>query len=187
MVEHLLYLDEQITVKISSCTRPITPHQRLLKIGCMCLELSGHGVPWFVLSGLLLVLYCLTGKDVCFTYGVNLFAILVMDILIVAPIKLFFKRPRPSVNNGKIPLSVSSVDGYAFPSGHASRCVALAAYFCYMPPFYLRTHLWYIWAVVVSLSRVIIGRHHVSDVCAGIVAGLLIFDTVRRLGLLYGV
>ena len=153
----------------------------------MCLELSGHGVPWFILSGILVILYYFTGNDTYFTYGANLFFILVMDILVVAPIKLLFKRPRPSVNCGKIPLSVSSVDGYAFPSGHSSRCVALAAYFCYMPPFYLRTHLWYIWALIVSLSRIVIGRHHVSDVGAGIMAGLVIFDIVRRFGLLYGV
>lgn len=187
MLEQLLEVDEQLTLIFGSCARPVTPLQRLLKACCMCLELSGHGVPWFVLSGLLLVLYYYTGYEIYFTYSANLFFILVMDILVVAPIKLLFKRPRPLVNCGNIPLSMSSVDSYAFPSGHASRCVALAAYFCYMPPFYLRTHLWYIWALTVSLSRIVIGRHHVSDVGAGIAAGLLIFEIVRQLGLLYGV
>ena len=187
MIEHLIDLDEHLTLTLSACARPATPLQRLLKICCMCLELSGHGVPWFVMSGVFLALYYYTGNDDYFTYGANLLFVLVMDILVVAPMKLFFKRPRPAVNCGKIPLSVSSVDGYAFPSGHASRCVALAAYFCYMPPFHFWTHLWYIWAVTVSLSRIVIGRHHVSDVGAGIVAGLFIFDIVRRVGLLYGV
>ena len=187
MIEQLLYLDKQLTLSFGSCARPVTPLQRALKVCCMCLEMSGHGVPWFALSGILMVLYFVTGSDIYFTYGANLFFVLVMDIIVVAPIKLFFKRPRPLVNCGKIPLSMSSIDGYAFPSGHASRCVALAAYFCYMPPFYLRTHLWYIWAVTVSLSRVVIGRHHILDVGAGIMAGLLIFDLVRRFGLLYGV
>lgn len=186
-MEQLLYLDEQLTLTFGLCARPVTTLQRLLKGCCMCLELSGHGVPWFMLSGILLILHYVTGNNTYFTYGVNLFFVLVMDILVVAPIKLIFKRSRPSVNYGDIPLSMTSVDRYAFPSGHASRCVALAAYFCYMPPFYLRTHLWYIWALLVSLSRVIIGRHHISDVGAGMLAGLFIFESVRRLGLLLGV
>ena len=117
----------------------------------------------------------------------NMLFILILDIMVVAPIKLYFCRSRPALNQGSIPLSVSSVDNYSFPSGHASRCVALAAYFCYIPPFYLRTHLWYIWAAVVSLSRVLIGRHHISDVVAGMVAGLIVFDIIRRSGLLYSV
>lgn len=113
--------------------------------------------------------------------------VLVADVLIVAPVKLLFKRPRPLLNIGSIPMSVSSVDNYAFPSGHASRCVALAAYFCYMPPFNPWTHLWYIWGLLVSLSRVALCRHHVLDVVAGMGAGLVIFDVVRRSGFLQGV
>ncbi len=153
----------------------------------MCLELSGHGVPWFALSGLLLGLYFYTGEDFYFNYGLNLLSILVMDVSVVAPIKLLIKRPRPALNRGTIPLSISSVDCYAFPSGHASRCVALAALFCYLPPFQVWTHLWYIWAIAVSLSRVGLGRHHVLDIGAGVLAGLVIFDLVRRFGLLVGV
>ena len=180
-------IDEQLTVSIGSCARPQTPSQKLLKVCCMCLELSGHGVPWFALSGLLLLLSTYMGDQLLLSYGLNLLAILVVDIIVVAPIKILFKRPRPAVNVGPIPMSMSSVDCYAFPSGHASRCVALAALFCYIPPFYLRTHLWYIWAILVSLSRIVIGRHHILDVGAGILAGLVIFDLVRRFGLLMGV
>lgn len=122
-----------------------------------------------------------------YEYSINMFLVLMADILIVAPVKLLFKRPRPQLNIGRIPMSVSSVDKYAFPSGHASRCVALAAYFCFMPPFNPWTHLWYIWGLLVSLSRIALGRHHVLDVGAGMVAGLVIFDVVRRSGLLLGV
>lgn len=177
-------IDEQLTISLGSCAQPQTPFQKILKVCCMCLELSGHGVPWFILAGVMLLLYAYTGHVQFLCYGFNLLCILLMDIAVVAPIKILFKRPRPVLNDGPIPLSVSSVDSYAFPSGHASRCVALAALFCYLPPFYLHTHLWYIWAVLVSLSRLVIGRHHILDVGAGILAGLIIFDLVRRFGLL---
>lgn len=156
-----------------------------VKAVSMCLELSGHGVLWFGLVPALILPYLITSDPAYLTHAANLLTLLVTDIIIVAPIKLFFKRPRPATNQGTIPMSVSSVDHYAFPSGHASRCVALAAYFCYTPPFLLRTHCWYIWALVVSLSRVLLGRHHVSDVVAGMTAGLFIFETIRQLGLLW--
>lgn len=167
------------------CARPQTPLTHWLKNVCLWLELSGHGVLWFSLCGVLLLLHYLTSEPLYLTHTINMFTLLVTDIIVVVPIKLFFKRPRPAINQGTIPLSVSSVDCYAFPSGHASRCVALAIYFCYMPPFRLQTHLWYIWALVVSLSRVLIGRHHVADVIIGVAAGLFIFETVRKLGLIW--
>ena len=162
------------------CAHPTNSLLRGLQIACYTLELSGHGVVWFVLVGLLLIMWWFTGDHTLRTYSINILYLLIIDIILVAPIKLLFHRSRPKLNRGNIPFSVSSVDVYAFPSGHASRCVALAAFFCYMPPFYLRTHLWYIWAIVMSLSRILLGRHHISDVVAGMGAGLVVFEVMRR-------
>ena len=182
----LLSLDNHLTQLVGVCAHPTHTWQKALEICCRCLELSGHGLVWFAMCGVLLLMYAVTAEALYLNYGINMLLILLVDIAVVAPVKVAFRRPRPPLNQGDIPMSVSSVDNYAFPSGHASRCVALAAYFCYMPPFYLRTHLWYIWAVVVSLSRVLLGRHHISDVVVGMLAGLVIFDLVRRLDLLFG-
>ncbi len=187
LLESLLSLDNYLTERLSVCAQPSNPWQRTLKSCCMCLELSGHGVPWFALCVVLFLLHMVTGDPIYWEYCLDLLCILILDILVVAPMKLLFRRRRPSFNQGVMPMSVSSVDIYAFPSGHASRCAALAAYFCYVPPFLLRTHLWYIWGGAVALSRILSGRHHTSDVCVGILAGLVVFDSVRRLGLLYGV
>lgn len=180
----MVSLDEQLTLRYAVCANPTSPSLKVLKYICYLLELSGHGVIWFILVGLLLAAYLWSNEPFCYVYGMNLLYLLVIDIVFVAPIKLLFKRPRPSLNPGSIPLSVSNVDTFAFPSGHASRCVALAAFFCYMPPFYLRTHLWYIWALVMSVSRILLGRHHISDVLAGMCAGMIIFEIVRRTVLL---
>ena len=187
LLNQLLLMDDQITRSIGFFAHPKTRLQHVVKRCCKVLEISGHGVPWFSISGLLLALYFFTENRTFFDYGLNILELLVVDIVVVAPLKVIVKRPRPSLNIGNIPMSVSKVDQYAFPSGHTSRCIALAAYFCYMPPFNPWTHLWYIWALLVSLSRVALGRHHVSDVGAGVVAGLIIFDIVRRLGILFGV
>ena len=187
LLNQLLLMDHQITMSIGYFAHPKTNLQLAIKCCCKVLEISGHGVPWFAFCGLLLLLHLWTGNRTFLDYGVNMFLLLVLDILVVAPIKLVVKRPRPSLNSGAIPMSISQVDQYAFPSGHTSRCIALAAYFCYMPPFNPWTHLWYIWALLLSLSRVALGRHHVTDVGAGVVAGLVIFDILRRSGLLLGV
>eukprot|EP00731_Ephydatia_muelleri_P023985 Em0016g256a len=183
ILDLLCSIDEQVTGFLCICARPRKPWEKLLEFCCKSLEFSGHGVLWFVLCGCLAAAYALTNENMYWIYSANLFVLLVVDIAFVAPLKLLFKRPRPAMNIGEIPFSVSSVDNYAFPSGHASRCVALAAYFCYMPPFLLRTHLWYLWAIAMSLSRVLIGRHHFSDIVAGGCAGLVIFEAVRRLWL----
>lgn len=180
ILDALYFMDEQVTRFLCICARPRKPWEKALEFFCKVLEFSGHGVLWFVLSGCLVGAYALTQEKMYWNYSVNLFFLLVVDIIIVAPLKLYFKRPRPAMNVGDIPFSVSSVDNYAFPSGHASRCVALAAYFCYMPPFLLRTHLWYLWAIAMSVSRVLIGRHHFSDIVVGGAAGLVIFEVVRR-------
>lgn len=187
LLGNLLSLDNYLTGCVSVCALPSSSWQHALNACCKCLELSGHGVLWFALCGLLILFHLATDDPLYFAYSLNLLMILVLDIAVVAPMKLLFRRGRPPLNQGTIPMSVSNVDIYAFPSGHASRCVALAAYFCYVPPFLFRTHLWYIWAAVVSLSRILIGRHHFSDVCVGMIAGLVVFDITRRLGLLYSI
>lgn len=177
-------MDEYVTRTVAVCAHPRTPLQRMLRLGCKILELSGHGVPWFTLCGTLFAIYACTGDLLLWAHSLNLLALLVVDILLVAPLKLYFKRPRPEVNQDGIPMSVSSVDCYSFPSGHASRSVALAAYFWYMSPLCLSAYLWYAWAAVLSLSRILQGRHHLSDVVVGILAGLVVFDIVRRVFLI---
>lgn len=181
LLEGLLSLDAFLTRQLALCASSNgSLHQRLLRYLCYALELSGHGVPWFSLCGVLAIVYVPTGNPVLFSYLVHLLFLLMADIIVVAPIKLYFQRPRPSFNKGSIPLSISSVDRYAFPSGHTSRCVALAALFCYMSPFIrLWSGLTCLWAVSVSFSRIVIGRHHIFDVIAGAMAGLVVYELTK--------
>lgn len=97
-----------------------------------------------------------------------------------------------------------SADHYSFPSGHASRVCFVAA-FIYLSASTLRDALeqfesidfdfvesnfieyfvsvvW-LWALVTSVSRVLLGRHYVSDVfagaCLGVLEGLFVYHFVR--------
>lgn len=179
MLESLLVLDKDLSQWLCACSRPRKPWT---KLGCLLLEWSGHGVLWFIICGLLFLLYLFTFDPTHLTLAWNVLVLLVVDIVAVAPVKLYFKRPRPPTNSGTIALSVSSVDKYAFPSGHASRAVALAAYFSLTS--LLPALTWASWALLVCLSRVVSGRHHLLDVVVGAAAGLAVFGTSRFLGFL---
>lgn len=103
-----------------------------------------------------------------------LFAML-LDLALVALLKAVVRRPRPAYNLGDT--RVFSVDRFSFPSGHASRCALVAALAvqcadgagagagaaaCVG-----------VWAAGTAVSRVTMGRHHVSDVLCGVALGLL--------------
>ena len=86
---------------------------------------------------------------------------------VVAALKFLFRRRRPTGQRGRLYLEL---DAHSFPSGHAARTVALAVTFGA-----LNADIgWGIamWAMLVSLSRVALGIHYVSDVVAGAVVGL---------------
>ena len=85
--------------------------------------------------------------------------------LIVAVSKGIFKRKRPSD-----PRLAISTDKYSFPSGHAARVSAVAVTLTFfLPSWWL---LWLVWATAVSIARVILARHYLSDVFAGWIVGI---------------
>jgi membrane-associated phospholipid phosphatase len=58
----------------------------------------------------------------------------------------------------------------SFPSGHATTAFALAAVLAFMAPRW--TVLWALFAVMVAVSRVVLGMHYPSDVIAGAILGV---------------
>lgn len=138
---------------------------------CLFCELSGHGVLWF--GGVALTILLAPAKELRLL-SLYMLLLLVLDVVLVAPVKVAFKRPRPAVNRGKeIMFSVSTVDSYAFPSGHASRAVAVAIFII---PWLSHTAsvLVLLWAGCVCGTRILLGRHHPSDVAAGVLAGCIV-------------
>jgi undecaprenyl-diphosphatase len=85
--------------------------------------------------------------------------------VIVAIAKGIFKRKRPSG-----PGRALYTDKYSFPSGHAARATAVAATLSFAWPEW--SAAWLVWATAVSLARVVLARHFLSDVAAGALVGL---------------
>ena len=105
---------------------------------------------------------------------INLLLGLIIDIVIVAVTKAFTRRRRPAYNIDDQHATFKSVDKFSFPSGHATRAVMLAVFFSFLSP--LPLLLWIpviLWSLAVSVSRVVLGRHHILDVVAGVLIGLV--------------
>lgn len=99
--------------------------------------------------------------------------------MIVAGLQKLAKRKGPyDVSPGL--LDYLTMDTYAFPAGHASRVAMLAKFLLnhLVLAIPLRILL-VLWALCVGFSRVMIGRHHVTDVLSGFAFGYLQFRLVE--------
>lgn len=103
---------------------------------------------------------------------INMILGLLLDIIFVAVLKAIIRRRRPTED----PYSLGP-DKYSFPSGHASRSVFIVCFFTMLHP--VTILVWpslIAWCFSVCLSRLILSRHHILDVVAGIFLGL--FETL---------
>ena len=88
---------------------------------------------------------------------------------LVFGIKLAVRRRRPAGEWGAF---YRRTDPHSFPSGHAARMAMLAA------AGFTLGHPWFglaltVWAPLVSLARVAMGVHYVSDVIGGLLIGVV--------------
>lgn len=172
-LQKLSYLDEVWTKQLCLCGNPTSGWQLMLRILCLLFEISGHGIIWFLYTA---VKYFLASSAEARSEAIFLCAILILDIMVIAPVKVIFKRQRPDLDTGKMIGTVSQIDDYAFPSGHASRAIAIVL--MYSTIFNVSSSavsLWISWAIAVCVSRVFLGRHHVVDVVVGMVMGLVVY------------
>ncbi|XP_051232363.1 polyisoprenoid diphosphate/phosphate phosphohydrolase PLPP6 [Dicentrarchus labrax] len=142
------------------------------------IEISGHGIPW--LAG---TAYCLYKSDSAAGQEVmlNLLMGLLLDLVLVTIVKAVVRRRRPAHNRMDM-FATFSVDRYSFPSGHATRAAMcgrfLLAHLVLAAP--LRV-LVLLWAGLVGLSRVLLGRHNVTDVMFGFWMGYCQYNLVEML------
>ena len=88
---------------------------------------------------------------------------------IVLTIKFTIRRRRPEGEWGAM---YRTTDPHSFPSGHAARAILIAVLALGLGPWWLALILC-LWAPLVSLARVAMGVHYLSDVVAGAVLGAL--------------
>lgn len=129
--------------------------------------LAHSGDSWFWLLGLGL-LWWLGGDD--WVVRARAWAVgILITASVVFLIKFSVRRKRPEGEWGGI---YRSTDPHSFPSGHAGRAFMLAVIALGLGPGWLGALL-LLWAVLVSLARVAMGVHYLSDVLAGMLVGLV--------------
>lgn len=130
--------------------------------------LAHSGDSWFWLAGLILIWWL---GDAGWRYRAAALALSMVALAaLVLVIKFTVRRRRPPGEWGTI---YRNADPHSFPSGHAARAVLLAVLACSLGPSWFALVVG-LWAPLVSLARVSMGVHYLSDVLAGMLVGALI-------------
>lgn len=132
----------------------------------LLLKFFAHsGDSWFWLAGLVFVWLFSEGfwRQQAVFLGVGL-AFMAAAVIVL---KFTIRRPRPEGEWGQI---YRITDPHSFPSGHAARASALAVIGLVLgPPWF--AILLILWAPWVSIARVALGIHYLSDVVVGWIVG----------------
>lgn len=129
--------------------------------------LAHSGDSWFWLAGLG-ILWLAGGSEWHYRAALMAVGVVLLAVLVLA-FKFVIRRRRPAGEWGAI---YRNADPHSFPSGHAARSVFLTVLAWGLGPGWLAWALT-LWAPVMSLSRVAMGVHYLSDVVAGMTIGIL--------------
>ena len=91
-----------------------------------------------------------------------------LSVVVTSVVKFAVRRRRPAGEWGAI---YRKTDPHSFPSGHASRTIAISIVVLagHWP---LIAGVLLLWSLLVGLSRIILGVHYLYDVLAGYLLGL---------------
>jgi undecaprenyl-diphosphatase len=133
------------------------------------LSAAAHSADSAVVIPLLAVLWAVDGFSLQ-SYVLSLAAAFAGTVILTSALKWGFRRGRPKGDWGAM---YRRTDPHSFPSGHASRTVALglAAFGRHWP---LAGVLLLLWALLVGFARVAMGVHYVLDVLVGYLVGLVV-------------
>ena len=109
-------------------------------------------------------------------------------MLLVRIVKTLVRRRMPSQNRSDL-LSAFFVERYSFPSGHATRASMCARFLLARLVLDTSSSMRVLvlgWAGLVSLSRLLLARHYVTDVGFGLAMGYCQYSLVERLWVTWG-
>ncbi|KAJ8397164.1 hypothetical protein AAFF_G00010180 [Aldrovandia affinis] len=178
-INSLLAIDICLSKRLGVCAHNTSSWGSVRSIVNM-LAFTGHGILWIIGT-----LICLTrsntlaGQEVL----INLMLALLLDVMTVAGVQKLVKRKGPWEMNPSF-LDYLAMDVYSFPAAHASRAVMvskfLLAHLVLAVPLRI---LLVLWAFLMGMSRILLGRHHLSDVGCGFALGFLHFNLVEMVWL----
>jgi len=158
-LENLLALDARVSARMRVAESP-----GLLRSIAVFFAHSGDS--WFCIAVLALLWWL--GTPFWRWRATSLIIAIIITAVIVLTLKFVIRRQRPEGEWGDI---YRTTDPHSFPSGHASRAFMLAAMAIGLGPAWFGIAL-AIWAPLVSIARVAMGVHYLSDVTAGLLIGV---------------
>ena len=126
----------------------------------------GDGVLWYALMLLLPLVDGLAGLHA----SLHLAFVGLTALGLYRGLKHCTRRPRPFARHRSITAHIAPLDEFSFPSGHTLHAVAFTLVATHYYPA-LGLVLWP-FAILVALSRVVLGLHYPSDVLAATVIAL---------------
>lgn len=125
----------------------------------------GNGVFWYTLVTLLVVVDGVRGSYA----ALHMIVVGLLGVIIYKLLKTRMVRQRPYLSWEQIRNGTAPLDLYSFPSGHTLHAVCFTTIACYYYP----GLAWLLvpFAVLVALSRVVLGLHYPTDVLVGAILG----------------
>ena len=131
----------------------------------------GDGVFWYVLMAALPFLFGFKG----FVVGVGMIAVALVNVTIYKFLKNRLVRERPYILHKDLVCGIAPLDRYSFPSGHTLHAVSFTVVCASFFP--VLSSVLILMAVLIAMSRLVLGLHYLSDVVMGAFIGLLIAIT----------
>lgn len=140
-------------------------HRKAIRVFFSAISRLGDGVFWYTLILSLPVLFGLAGGLHAIQMSITGFS----GVFIYKWLKQRFVRERPYISHLSIRAGTVALDRYSFPSGHTLHATSFAIMFCA----YFPVLLWVVvpFAILVAISRVILGLHYPTDVAVGALLG----------------
>ena len=126
----------------------------------------GDGYIWYALGALIL----LYGGEKRFAAAGAALSSAIAGIFVFKALKRLSQRPRPCASTPHCWSKVLPPDKFSFPSGHTMTAFSIAIVLSYFYPS-LEGGLFFA-AGSISISRIVLGMHYLSDVLAGVVLGV---------------
>ncbi len=126
----------------------------------------GDGVFWYTLMAALRLVAGFDGLHA----SLHLALVGLVALALYRALKRHTRRPRPFARHRAITAHVAPLDEFSFPSGHTLHAIV----FTLVATHHFPVLGWLLWpfALLVALSRVVLGLHYPSDVLAAMVLGL---------------
>lgn len=132
----------------------------------------GDGVFWYVLIGLMPLIMGVDQWHAGFVAGVHMLCAAAVGLATYSFLKNKLVRERPFISFDAIECAMPPLDRYSFPSGHTLHAVLFTSIAIGYAPG-LSVILIPV-AVLIAMSRVVLGLHYPSDVVVGAFLGWLI-------------